>query len=107
MFNKVEQRGEFGLFLGYNHKTGEALIFTKEKRELIKTRYFKVSQISDKPLYESVEPNNNFVPPVLINENSSGTESHQTENQSEHSFENSVQNSPEVKITDSEKDNNK
>eukprot|EP00924_Labyrinthula_sp_SR-Ha-C_P001399 snap_masked-scaffold_44-processed-gene-1.44-mRNA-1 protein AED:1.00 eAED:1.00 QI:0/0/0/0/1/1/3/0/176 len=31
--HKVEQRGEFGLFLGYNHKTGEALILIKDIRE--------------------------------------------------------------------------
>eukprot|EP00924_Labyrinthula_sp_SR-Ha-C_P001403 snap_masked-scaffold_44-processed-gene-1.45-mRNA-1 protein AED:1.00 eAED:1.00 QI:0/0/0/0/1/1/2/0/130 len=47
------------------------------------------------------------MPLNLTNENSSCTDSHLTENQSEHSFENSVQNPPEVENAVSKGDNNK
>eukprot|EP00924_Labyrinthula_sp_SR-Ha-C_P006150 snap_masked-scaffold_54-processed-gene-1.74-mRNA-1 protein AED:0.93 eAED:0.93 QI:0/-1/0/1/-1/1/1/0/111 len=39
--SKVEQRGDEAYFLGYNYVTGEALLLSKNKRELIKTRNFK------------------------------------------------------------------
>eukprot|EP00924_Labyrinthula_sp_SR-Ha-C_P000669 snap_masked-scaffold_7-processed-gene-0.2-mRNA-1 protein AED:1.00 eAED:1.00 QI:0/0/0/0/1/1/2/0/624 len=42
--NKVEQRGEEAYFLGYNYVTGEALLLSKNKRQLIKTRNFKLSK---------------------------------------------------------------
>eukprot|EP00924_Labyrinthula_sp_SR-Ha-C_P012131 snap_masked-scaffold_26-processed-gene-4.50-mRNA-1 protein AED:1.00 eAED:1.00 QI:0/-1/0/0/-1/1/1/0/192 len=82
-------------------------MLTKDKRELIKSRNFKVSQVSDEPLSEPIVPNNNFVPQNLTNENSSCTEPDQTENLSEQSLEKSVQSSPEVENAVSEENNNK
>eukprot|EP00924_Labyrinthula_sp_SR-Ha-C_P000164 snap_masked-scaffold_39-processed-gene-2.41-mRNA-1 protein AED:1.00 eAED:1.00 QI:0/-1/0/0/-1/1/1/0/190 len=42
--NKIKQRGEKGFFIGYNYVSGEGLILSKQKRELIKTRNFKITR---------------------------------------------------------------
>eukprot|EP00924_Labyrinthula_sp_SR-Ha-C_P008848 snap_masked-scaffold_2-processed-gene-4.22-mRNA-1 protein AED:1.00 eAED:1.00 QI:0/0/0/0/1/1/2/0/771 len=39
--NKIQSKGTYGYFMGYNPATGEALIVDKISRQLIKTRDFK------------------------------------------------------------------
>eukprot|EP00924_Labyrinthula_sp_SR-Ha-C_P000148 snap_masked-scaffold_39-processed-gene-2.63-mRNA-1 protein AED:0.47 eAED:0.47 QI:0/-1/0/1/-1/1/1/0/1363 len=64
--SQIECKGKEGFFAGYNYITGEALIIDKDKRNLVKTRNFKISKRSktekeqkrlDKNIYtENISP---------------------------------------------------
>eukprot|EP00924_Labyrinthula_sp_SR-Ha-C_P012152 snap_masked-scaffold_26-processed-gene-4.133-mRNA-1 protein AED:1.00 eAED:1.00 QI:0/-1/0/0/-1/1/1/0/556 len=126
--NKVEQRGEFGLFMGYNHKTGEGLILTENKRGLIKSCNLKLTNFTENELqaqnniYDHLQPQNMENPSRNRNlenfngENSienSGTQNSNGENSNTQNLnsENTVENSVtqytdnEESISNSDKEN--